>query len=305
MRTLRTVVSVLLAGVVHAWAETNSAPPAVGGVTEINTSLMRSTYRFQAPGSLGTVFIIGVPSPDNPASLRYTLVTAAHVLEGAQGDKATLDLRVNASGRIVRLPFPIQIRDGDKPRWVRHPKADVAAMFVTDPNKIDIDLLTPTYLADDEFFAWARIHPGDELVALGFPLGADANDLGYPILRTGAIASYPLVPTRTNETFLLDLEIRQGNSGGPVYLYQLNRMVEKDTSKTLNMCRIMGLVSQERIFTEQTSGLYEVRTERHPINVAHVVHAALIKDTIDLLTKTLKKTAQPPAGADGKPASQP
>ena len=278
-------------------AETNETLCLVGGITELNTALMRSTFRLESQGSIGTVFLMGIPEPDAPGNLRYTLVTAAHVLEGAKGDKATLHLRVNAEGGIKRIPWTIQIRDGTTPVWVRHPKADVAAMFLTVPNNIDLQLLTPSLLADDSFYESARIHPGDELFALGFPLGAEANDLGYPILRTGAIASYPLVPTATNETFLLDLEIRPGNSGGPVYLYQLNRMVQKDNSTTLNLCRIMGLVSQEKLFVEQTTGLYEARTERHPMNVAQVVHAVLIRDTLNLLVETLKKTAQQtPAG---------
>jgi S1-C subfamily serine protease len=296
MKRCRTVLCVLLGAAVVASAETNAPRDAVGGIVELNTTLMRATYRFEAPGSLGTIFVIGVPTPDSPASLRYALVTAAHVLEHAQGEKATLHVRVKTEGRIQRLPVPIQIRDGDNPRWVRHPKADVAAMLITVPSNIDIDLLTPSLFADDAFYDWARIHPGDELFALGFPLGAEANDLGYPILRTGAIASYPLVPTRTNETFLLDLEIRPGNSGGPVCLYQLNRMVEKDTTKTINTCRIMGLISQEKVFTEQMKGLYEARTEQHPINVAQVVHATLIVDTVGMLAQTLRKSTQhPPA----------
>jgi hypothetical protein len=73
-------------------------------------------------------------------------------------------------------------------------------------------------------------------------------------------------------------------------------MVEKDTTKTINTCRIMGLISQEKVFTEQMKGLYEARTEQHPINVAQVVHATLIVDTVGMLAQTLRKSTQhPPA----------
>ena len=262
--------------------------PSYGqGITDLNTTLMRSTFKFEGNGSVGTVFIMGTPIKDNPSSVRYTLITAAHVLEGANGDEATLHLRVKNGDQFVRRPFVIKIRENGTNLWVRHPDADVAALFVALPTDADIQCIPTTGMfADDDFITHNEIHPGDELYVLGFPLGAEANDAGFPILRSGAIASYPIIPTRDVKTFLLDFQVYRGNSGGPVLIYQMNRIIG-GKMPTVNFCRVMGLVSQEKIITEQVQSLYENRQSQHPLAAAVVVHASLIQETINLLeTKT-------------------
>ena len=55
------------------------------------------------------------------------------------------------------------------------------------------------------------------MMALGFPQGLSANEAGFPILRSGRVASYPLAPSAAFPTFLLDFRVFPGNSGGPVY----------------------------------------------------------------------------------------
>jgi hypothetical protein len=46
---------------------------------------------------------------------------------------------------------------------------------------------------------------------------------------------------------------------------------------------IMGLVSEERSITEQSSGLYSQELRQFPLGLAVVVHASLIKEAISLL----------------------
>lgn len=105
-------------------------------ITDLNQSLMRSTFKFDGKGSIGTVFVMGTPSKDNPSVLRYTLITAAHVLEAANGDEETLNLRVKNGDQFVRRPFIIKIRDHGTNLWVRHPSADVAALRISVPEEI-------------------------------------------------------------------------------------------------------------------------------------------------------------------------
>jgi S1-C subfamily serine protease len=78
-------------------------------------------------------------------------------------------------------------------------------------------------LIDDQKLSEFEIHPGDELNVLGYPLGF-GNVGDFPVLRSGKIASYPLVPTSENPFFLPDFRVFQGNSGGPVYFVQSNRV---------------------------------------------------------------------------------
>jgi len=252
---------------------------------EINTVLMESTIKIEGVGSSGTAFLVGRPFLRGTSNKsRFTLVTAAHVLDDIEGEVATLHLRQKAEdGRWTRIPTTVKIRNGKTPLYVRHKDADVAAMYVSLPlNMITGGILGTQLLADDEALRKFAIHPGDNIFALGFPLGLEANEAGFPVLRSGRIASYPLLPTSETKTFLFDFRVFKGNSGGPVYFSDSNRFY--DGSPHLGTIQfIVGLVSQETVVTEKIKGLYAVREETYQLGLAEVVHASLIKQTIDLL----------------------
>lgn len=252
---------------------------------ELNTVLMKSTFKLMGNGSIGTAFIIGRPSKKEPNKAYYVMVTAAHVLEQMKGTHATIFVRRKMrDGTYEKVPHPVEIRRDDKPLWVRHPDQviDVAAMYIALPQDIDITLLPTAMLADDEVLEKFEIHPGDELMCLGYPFGAEANIAGFPILRSGKIASYPLVPTQQTKTFLYDFQIFKGNSGGPVYFVESGRTYAGGMHVgTIQF--IAGIVSQEHLITEKIESLYEVKEERHPLGLANVVHARFIKETIENL----------------------
>jgi S1-C subfamily serine protease len=189
---------------------------------------MRSTFKIvgkklTGQTSIGTVFIIGRPVPEDNQKLFYVLVTAAHVLRDINEERAILFLRKKNGEEFVKFPHSIQIRNGEKPLWKEHPKADVAVMYIRLPQETDIQLLPMSLLASDQELNQFEIHPGDVLSCLGYPFGAEANEAGFPILRSGQIASYPLTPTSKIQTFLLDFRVFGGNSGGPVYFVASNR----------------------------------------------------------------------------------
>lgn len=252
--------------------------------SDLNTILMRSTFKLVGNGSVGTAFIIGRPMVKEPGKAYFVMVTAAHVLEQMKGTHGTLFVRTESDGNYEKIPYPVEIRRENKPLWTRHPDeaADVAAMYVTLPRDIDIALLLTNSLADDEALAKFEIHPGDELLCLGYPFGAEANEAGFPILRSGKIASFPLIPTKQRKTFLYDFQIFPGNSGGPVYFVESGRTYY-GTMHVGTIQFIAGIVSQEHLITEKTQSLYEVKETKHPLALAKVVHASFIKETIELL----------------------
>jgi S1-C subfamily serine protease len=261
---------------------------------EINRVLMESTIKIEGDGSSGTGFFIGRPISGSNRS-RFTLVTAAHVLDQIQGEFATLHLRQRSDGgKWTRIQTKIKIRDGKRSLYVRHKDADVAAMYVGLPlNMITAGILGTQLLADDDDLKKFEIHPGDNISALGFPLGFEANEAGFPVLRSGKIASYPLLPTAETKTFYFDFRVFKGNSGGPVYVSDTTRFYAG--SLHLGPVQfIIGLVTQETIVTEKIKGLYAARDEVYQLGLAEVVHATLIKQTIDLL---------PTPGDDGKKTS--
>lgn len=252
---------------------------------EINTILMRSTFMITGGGSTGTAFILGKPVKENKSAAYYVLVTAAHVLNGIKGEKAFLMLRRRSGDSFIKVPYPIQIRHGSTPLWTQHPEMDVAAMYVSLPSDIDIQLLPIGLLATDETLKEFEIHPGDHLSCLGFPLGAEANDAGFPILRSGQIASYPLVPIKSVKTFLYDFNVFEGNSGGPVYFVDSNRSYAGATHIG-KIQFLMGLVSQQKFIEEQVQSLRQTFQERYQLGLAVVIPAAFIKETIGRLPDT-------------------
>jgi S1-C subfamily serine protease len=272
----------------------NPPPPTVEEPIELDTVMMESTFMIEGPApgggnSFGTVFIIARPRPNtSPLQAFAVLVTAAHVLEGIQGDFATLHLRQKVDEKTnqwVQTPFQLRIRSNNQALWVRNPGADVAAMNVALPDTMlkQIKPITPLMFVDDEKLVEYKINPGDEVRCLGYPLGAQSNEAGFPVLRSGKIASYPLTPTDQTKTFLVDLRIFKGNSGGPVFVVENNRVVPTMIGAYQNLHFIIGLVSEEKLFSETAIGPYSQELHQTQLGLAIVVHASLIMQTIATL----------------------
>lgn len=253
---------------------------------ELNTALMESTFKIEGPNSTGTSFIMGRPfvhpPADQPNLAALVLITAAHVLNEMRSDVATLHERRKVGGTWVRVPHPVPIRANGQPLWKKHPDADIAVMYVSLPKDDSRELLSTDVLADDKMLADYEIHPGDDLACLGYPLGQEANDAGFPILRSGKIASYPLLPTSTTKTFLFDFRVFKGNSGGPVYLVQSDRFYHGGVHVGQQIHVVLGLVSQERMVTQVISGATD-EVRQLQLGLAVVVHASLIREAINLL----------------------
>jgi len=157
-------------------------------------------------------------------------------------------------------------------------------MRINLPSDADIQQVFPStlMLADDKFLTDRKIHPGDEVRILGYPYGFEANDAGFPVLRSGRIASFPLTPTSKVQTFLLDFQVFRGNSGGPVYILERRALNDGDLT-TVNVYQILGLVSEEATLNEPVSTLDENSVIRHQLGLGVVVQAQAIKEAIDLL----------------------
>lgn len=251
-------------------------------LTDISSIFMRSTFKIQGNKSLGTAFIMGEPIPGSPGKGAFVLITAAHVLEEMEGDIATIFLRKKINDKYIKFPTQIQIRREGKPLWIRHSQVDIAAMRIALPEGVDIQIFSTELLATDKMLEEFEIHPGDELIVLGFPYGAEANDAGFPILRSGRIASFPLTPTESTKLFLLDFAVFKGNSGGPVFMHAENRNYKGGT--VIGVTRmVMGLVSQEMSLKERIESLSETMEREHKLGIAMVVHAQFIGDTIKML----------------------
>jgi V8-like Glu-specific endopeptidase len=244
---------------------------------DLSVELMHATVQLEQPlgngtRTVGTGFLISDTAPDGRP--RTVLVTANHVFRQMPGQVARIGYRVaNADGSWSYSPQPLQIRDtGGHELWTHHPARDVAAIVISAPPEFAKAAIPKDYLASDDTFTHYNVEAGDELMALGFPRGLAANQAGFPILRSGRIASYPVAPAKIFPTFLLDFSVFPGNSGGPVFMHDDGRRSPDDAAQPPQHVEfIAGLLTQQ----------VELNNERLEIGI--VTHAQYIRETINLV----------------------
>lgn len=276
-------------------------------VMDLAVELIHATVQLEQPlgdgtRTVGTGFLISAPGPDGAP--RVVLITANHVFQKMPGASARIGYRIsNPDGSWSYSPQSLKIRDGDGHElWTHHPNRDVAAINIKAPPEFARAAMPLNYLAADDTFARYSVNAGDEMMALGFPRGLSANAAGFPILRSGRVASYPLAPANIFPTFLLDFSVFPGNSGGPVFVSRPPkadapvRAVDRPAGQEAGDGFIAGLLTQQ----------VELNNERLEIGI--VTHAKYVRETIALLqdpmaTSTMASAA-PVAGAKAATAEE-
>jgi V8-like Glu-specific endopeptidase len=266
-------------------------------IADLAVELIHATVQIEQPlgdgtRTVGTGFLINAPTLDGQP--RTVLVTANHVLQRMPGVQARIGYRIaNADGSWSYAPQKFDIRDADgNPRWTQHPKRDVAAISITAPPEFAKAAIPKDWLAGDETFATYAVGAGDQMMALGFPRGLSANPAGFPILRAGRVASFPLAPAAAFPTFLLDFTVFPGNSGGPVFMAEGVRR-RPGGGETQEVQFVAGLLTQQ----------VELNSERLEIGI--VTHARYIHETLALLDNPLAEitVAQGDMGVGGAKAA--
>lgn len=263
------------------------APPVVGADEDLDTALMLATVKVSTPETTGTAFILGRPPGPDGGAARSVLVTARHTFERARGNEVTVAFhRRTADGIYTPFPTRVPLRHGGKPLWVAHPSADVAVLEVTPPAEVPVPAVPVDLLATDADLKRLRVHPGEAIRCVGFPHPNqfDSGPGGFAVVRSGCIASYPLLPTATTRTFIADLNVFEGDSGAAVYLSDPDRPVAG--AKPGAPARlILGLVTGQHFIDEEFRMIYQSGKFRHRMALAVVVHASTIRETIDRLPR--------------------
>jgi hypothetical protein len=129
-----------------------------------------------------------------------------------------------------------------------------------------------SWFADEGSFERQNLQPADAMEALGYPQGLASDPRGFPILRVGHLASYPLTPA-TEGTFLLDMAVFSGNSGGPVFTSRrIGKAPPLDGALGPQPDEfIAGVLAQQIVPGGQSIGL------------GLVVHAMYVRQTLRLL----------------------
>lgn len=267
---------------------------------DLSVELIHATVQLEQPlgdgtRTVGTGFLINAPGPDGAP--RTVLVTANHVLSKMPGKDARIGYRIeNPDGSWSYTPQTVRIRDASgAPTWTQHPNRDVAAITITAPPEFAKAAIPLNWLAEDETFKSNAVGAGDEMMALGFPRGLAANQAGFPILRAGRVASFPIAPAKVFPTFLLDFTVFPGNSGGPVFMSQAGRQrVGGAGPKDVQF--IAGLLTQQ----------VELNNERLEIGI--VTHAKFIRETIARIDNPLSEVtiarSDPVVGAKAASAEE-
>lgn len=235
---------------------------------DLTIELINATVQIEQPTAdgrrtVGTGFLVDAPTPDGRP--RTVLVTAAHVLDQMPAPDVRIGWRFEkADGSWGYGPRPLTIRLDGRPLYTRHPTLDIAVMAVEAPEPFRQNAIPLSWLADERTFTDWGVGPGDEMMTVGYPLGQSSNRAGFPILRTGRVASYPLTPFGEFPTMLLDITVLGGNSGGPVFMARYGR---------------------RRPGTEQSSGAFVVGvlTKQLELEIGVVTHAAYVREAISLL----------------------
>jgi hypothetical protein len=262
-------------------------------VMDMSVDLIGATVELEQPlgaglRTVGTGFLVSDPGPDGTP--RVILVTANHVFEKMKGAKATVGFRIEQPDGSWRFaPEKIVIRKGGKELWTHHPVRDVAAIQIVAPAAFAKAAIPLAWLAGDDAMTRYALEPGDEMMTLGFPQGLSANSAGFPILRAGKVASYPLGPSTAFPTFLLDFHVFPGNSGGPVFLEAHATAAAGTEPPPAHL--IAGMLTQE----------VEVGAENLGIGI--VTQARFVRETLAMLDAPIQTSQVATAGLVGTPVA--
>ena len=230
---------------------------------------LRATVRLYGGSRSGTAFAVAVPG-ESGGPPRLVLVTAAHSFENIAEAVCTAAFRARDGDGFVRREVQLTIRDGDRPRWVRHPTADVAMIPVVPPADAEIEPFPIERLADGPAFDRGDVHVGQRAWIACYPAKTEANPAGWAIVRQGAIASHPLAPVAKVPTFFVDYAHFGGDSGAAVVVEREGRPL------------VAGVVVSMQRQTDTVTSPFEDRKIHTPLGLAIVVPADLVVETIRL-----------------------
>ncbi len=253
---------------------------------DMTMALINATLQVDQPQGEGrrlvaTGFLVDAPKPDGTP--RTVLITARHVFNDMAGANARLGYRFQgADGAWSMSAQPLAIRgEGSRPLWAGDEAHDIAAIAITAPPEFAKAAIPLAWLADEGSFQKAGLEPGDEMFALGYPGGLSSNLQGFPILRAGRVASFPLTPVAAYPTFLLDFRVFAGNSGGPVFI-------------TPDMRRHPGAAPADAPFVAGMLTKQSMENEG-PISLGVVIQAVYIRRLIASLDQAPSATEAPAA----------
>ena len=220
----------------------------------------------------GTGFLVSRKIDE--ASGKVFLVTNKHVIHKnpvrrAAARQVILHLNSKAAGGTITgfsVAWPLSYRNGSK-AYREHPDrdTDVLAVDVTDliasRSNLNAKWADYTSFGLPEKLAELEITQGEEVIAIGYPLGLHHPTSNLPLLRQGIIATRigeclqdeikeedGTHRKRTLQAFLIDGATIPGSSGSPVVLKPVVGRFTKGMNVRLGACPpiLLGIIAETR-----------------------------------------------------------
>ena len=222
-------------------------------VGRVSEKLLKAVVRINTPANqTGTGFLISNEITDNRDTLRVVfLVTNKHLVGDwnvADGSISIyndwIDVFLYRRVTSQQIPTKVHLKDKSgnilKEKFILHPEANIDIVLINifselKADSIDFSSFDMTYLLPFASIKQWGTGLGDQIFALGYPLGVTSLKNNYPIAKSGYVASVPgeefainvnvinrnkqKVKTRLNgKILIIDGLIVGGNSGGPIVL---------------------------------------------------------------------------------------
>lgn len=257
-----------------------------------------------------TGFLIGflAKNSKDPTKRAYYifLLTNRHVFEGKDGVHLRFNMH-NGKSEIVpqALKFP-----NKELRWLDHPNKNVDLALLNVVPQALIEHGIDYIFFNEEMFAYQRnfekmgVAVGDEVFALGFPMGFAGITQNFPYAKTGIISRFDKELLRSKKAFLIDSSIFPGNSGGPVLLKPTNTALTntKAVSSTFLLGAITGyLPYREELWTHQTNPPTVVSLEREHSGLSFVVPMDYVKQIFSRWVKEKKRLEKAQESSGNQP----
>jgi hypothetical protein len=187
----------------------------------------------------GTGFLYGIPNLSRSDSYWVFVVTCRHLIE-----KEFLYLRINT------IDSGYKIFETKETDWFPDPTEDLAIYLLPFDSDLNVSyIIDGKDTVDQDLISRINIGPGDDVYIVGRFIQHDGIQQNTPVVRFGNLAMLPSEPVYNDEIkletlcYLVDVRLREGFSGSPVFVQCFNRFSREgsESSGPWNVEKLLGI----------------------------------------------------------------